>query len=83
MIKVSITGDDYANKAKVYVGDKLCGTLPANVEKKKVYDFYCDHVGNHIKIISARDDGSLKLFNVSVYTATIKQLVKPFIYDIS
>ena len=82
--QVSVAAYPYANNAKVYIGEKLCCTLPENVEDKKVYNFnFDDTFGDYIKIVSARDDGVLWLYNVIVYTETIKQKVKALIYDIN
>ena len=48
---------DHANNAKIYIGDMLCATMPANVEKSKLYTFECQLVGDHIKILTGREDG--------------------------
>ena len=33
--------NEEANNARIYVGDKLCGRMPSNVEKYKLYTFKC------------------------------------------
>ena len=40
----------------VYVGDKLCGTLPNDIEKSKLYTIECNTVGDYIKIVTGRND---------------------------
>ena len=59
--------EEEANNAKIYVGEKLCGTLPAKVEKSKLYTFDCETVGNFVKIFTGRDDGKLTFANLEVY----------------
>lgn len=51
----------------IYVGDKLCGTMPANVEKSKLYPFDCEAVGDYVKIVTGRSDGQLTFSNVKVF----------------
>ena len=36
--------------AKVYIGNNLCGTLPANIDARKIYKIKCDLVGDFVKI---------------------------------
>ena len=46
-----------ASKARIYIGDKLVGTLPDNVKKGKLYTFEkCDADGNFVKIVTGRND---------------------------
>ena len=68
----SRTGWEYeASNAKVYVGNKLCGTFPGNVESSKVYIFNCDAVGDFVKVMTGRNDTDQKLTfaMVEVYSA--------------
>ena len=62
-----------ASNAKVYIGGKLCGTLPEEVEKSKVYTFKCDTVGDYVKIVTGRNDTDQRLTfsNVAVYAANV------------
>ena len=55
-----------ASNAKVYVGDKLVGTLPDNVLKSKIYVFHCDIVADLVKIVTGRNDIDQKLTFVNV-----------------
>ena len=52
---------DEANNAKIYVGDKLCGTMPNDVYKSTLYTFDCQAVGDYIKIVTGRNDSDQKL----------------------
>ena len=58
---------DQGNKAAVYVGNTLCGTLPATLEASKVYNFNCVTSGDFVKIVTGRTDGFLTFANVNVY----------------
>lgn len=58
-----------ANNAKIFIGEKLCGTMPAKVERSKVYTFDCEAVGDFVKIMTGRNDKDQKLTfaNLEVY----------------
>ena len=61
MTKVEITSrsDEYcddASNAKVYIGDHLCGTLPAIVEESKKYTINCNVAGNYVKVVTGRNN---------------------------
>ena len=65
MTKVGITSrptnSDEANNAKVYIGNKLCGTMPSTVESSKRYVFECDFIGDYVKVVTGRNDIDQKL----------------------
>ena len=72
MTRVEVTSandhEDEASEAKVYVGDKLCGTFPSVVEKSKVYSFLCEACfGDYVRIVTGRSDNKLAFANVEVY----------------
>ena len=41
--------------AKFYIGDHLCGTLPADVECSRKYTFNCNVAGDYVKIVTGRN----------------------------
>lgn len=47
----------------------MCGTLPSNVEKSKVYKFDCDAgtVGHFVKIVTGPNNKKFAFANVEVY----------------
>ena len=59
--------EESAINAKIYVGKKLCGTMPARVERSKDYTFDCEAVGDFVKIVTGRIDGNLSFSNLKVY----------------
>ena len=63
--------------AKIYIGDKLCGTLPGTIEISKLYTVNCDLVGNYVKIDNGRPTNKVLGFaEVEVYAQRTSDLHK-------
>ena len=45
-----------ASNAKVYIGDHLCGTLPAINESSKKYTLNCNVAGDYMKVVTGRNN---------------------------
>ena len=69
---MSRNGWEYeSSNAQIYVGNKLCGKIPAEVRKSKVYTFNCQEVGDYIKIVTGRNNSDQKLSFSYVYVYKI------------
>ena len=83
----------YGALTKVYVGSKLCGTLPHTVVQSKVYSINCNVVGDEVKLQRTSDRYGLTFAEVQVYStkstnqiasadgkSCVKLTCKPYFY---